>query len=104
MELSTLEKLQRIQRYATRYEIIATNGERRYLIQYNARRSAPGLIASVKARGPLILRRLEIPPDAPFSWIQRGRDAAIKLGEWSIRFSGRTQRDAILEGELEFLQ
>lgn len=91
-------RLARIARYDTRHEITLSNGTDAYLVAYTARRSQAGLTACVfdAERAPAIAR------------ITGATDATKTktgwaLGGWTIQFSGRTQRDAIMSGEHKFI-
>jgi hypothetical protein len=93
-------KLSRLQNRHTRYEIAATHPDgRKLLIAYSARKNRQGLIAAVHAYGVAIVRNLKLPEDVRMYPGKRACDP-ITIGEWSFAFSGRTQRDCILSGEL----
>jgi len=38
-----------------------------------------------------------------FTFAARARDGA-RIGDWTVRFTERTQRDCLLEGELDFIE
>jgi len=92
-------RLERDQRYATKYEIVAAlNGTTR-LVQYTARHSRSALIASVRQRGEQLVKFCNAEE------FQIGKRAAdgVHIGNWHIGFSGRTKREAISEGEFPFI-
>jgi hypothetical protein len=96
--MTTEEKLARLKNRNTRYEIILTNGtDAKYLVLYTAQHSQSGLYAAVRQRyaAILVITGGELPFAAKRSDIFHGR-------EWRCFFSGRTQREAIIEGELPF--
>lgn len=93
------EQLARIARYSTKYELAATNnttGEK-VLVGYT-RKGRNGLFASITRHADAAVRFFGC---EAITFAKRAADGAT-MGEWSIKFSGRTQRDAIIEGELPF--
>ena len=101
--LTKQEKLERLRFGPTRYEIemVSPSGAK-YLVAYTPRRSFRGLLDAVRERerGRAILRLLNFPDDAT---AERDR-ASLRFSDGTIiRFSGRTQRDAICGGELPYV-
>jgi hypothetical protein len=101
MNLTTnqIDSLARLTNYHTRYEVVATNMHRTILAGYTSRKSRSGLLATVRMHSEAWV---ELTGDNALSWGRRASDGAA-IGEWVIRFSGRTQREAIIEGELPFI-
>ena len=99
--LTTAEKLARIKNYHTRYEIILAHANYpSILVAYTSRKSFHGLLAAVRERGPKIVALLGVTDEHKAT---RER-TTLHLGNgWLVRFSGRTQRDAILNGERPFV-
>lgn len=97
-------KLDRIKNYATRYEVVAvhlTGAYRSFLIGYTARKSLPGLLATIRMNGEKLCNLLGVTDDHRMNKLP---GSALDLGNgWTVKFSGRTQRDAYLEGELSFV-
>jgi hypothetical protein len=96
--MTTEEKLARLKNRNTRYEIVLTNGTNaKYLVLYTAQHSQSGLRAAVRQRYGAVLAVTggECPLAAKRSDIFKGN-------EWRCFFSGRTQREAIIAGELPF--
>ena len=92
-------RLERGQRYATKYEIVAVlNGTTR-LVLYTGQHSRSGLIASVMQRGEELARFCKT---EEFEIGKRAADG-VHIGDWHITFSGRTKREAISEGEFPFI-
>jgi hypothetical protein len=89
-------KVARLVNYATKYEIILTNGPQTYLVSYTGRKSRQGLMDAIRARGLAILAITKIGADAIFT-LNRATGAAELGSNWTIRFTGRTQRDAICQ-------
>jgi hypothetical protein len=96
--MTTEDKLGRLKNRHTRYEIVLTNGtDAKYLVLYTAQHSQSGLRAAVRQRydAILVITGGELPFAAKRSDTSTGN-------EWRCFFSGRTQREAILSGELPF--
>jgi hypothetical protein len=91
-----LRKLDRIKNYKTRYELIVTDGEARFLVCYMSSRSMSSVVKAARERLDGIIRTTG---DVPLV----GKDAEYLPGEWRVVFSGRTQREAIIGGELRFV-
>lgn len=99
----TMARLERIARYGTRYEITATKaGEATLLIGYTPRLSRPGLIDMLRRVGPEVVGRLAIGDKDRIAFGTKPRPWAETAG-WRIAFSGRTQREAIINGEHPFV-
>ena len=93
-----LAKLSRIKNYSTRYEMVATNattGES-VLVCYTPRNNRRGMLDAIRNRAEAI-KTLANTDAATVGRIQ------VVVGDWTIRFSGRTQREAIIGGELRFI-
>jgi hypothetical protein len=87
--------------HPTRYEVeLHTADGRRFLVGYTPRRSFTGLLAAVRKMGKSILAITNLPEDATTS--RNGTALGLGYGH-VIRFTGRTQRDAIVGGELPFV-
>ncbi len=79
--------------YPTRYEIVLSNGSSSYLVAYTSRKSRHGLMHCVREHGPAILRITNLSESAVFRF--NGPIAELGENNWTVRFSGRTQRDAL---------
>ena len=104
MALTTeqVAKLTRLQNHATRYEAVVErhDGTKR-LLAYSGRKSRQGLLAAIRQRGQAVLAFLALSETDQMTW-EKG---AFALGTGNaIRWSGRTQRDAIMEGELPYIE
>jgi len=98
-EMTLQEKLARIKNYSTRYELVAIHSDgRKVLVGYTPRRGRSGLYDMLATNGPAWVK-FSGAENVTFG--KRVADGAIS-GDWSINFSGRTQRDAICNGELPF--
>lgn len=87
----------------TRYEIIASKGNRSYLIGYTPRVSRSGLLAVMQRHGPDIIRVIDIKEEDEIRWYTSPRVHAEVAG-WFIGFTGRTQKEAQQAGEVEFIK
>ena len=92
----TIAKLTRIQGRATAYEIVleAPNGDRT-LICYTARPGIASLLRNVAAVGPAIAAAANA---TDLEVDKRAKVVTLDSG-YTVRYSGRTQRAAICEGE-----
>lgn len=104
MQLSQdkIDRLEGLRHYGTLYELRVTNGTQSYLLTY-CRKTKPGLRDAVLRPISGQKRRIdflcEVTSTTPDSWVWAG-GASVKSGEWIVSFSGRTERDAIVAGEL----
>lgn len=100
---STIEKLERIQNYATRYEVALSLADgRKLLVCYTPRKNRSGLLSALQDRGKAILAHLpDLSDDAALTY---AASTGFDLGDGHrVHFTGRTQRDAICSGELDFI-
>lgn len=97
--MTTQEKLARLKNYQTRYECVMTNGNQTYLLAYSSGRSRDNMLKIVRSRGERIV---EITHSESITFGTKVADGAV-CGDWKIKFTGRTQRDCILEGEHPFI-
>jgi len=103
-EPTKLEKLTRLKNYGTRYEVSVTFPDgHEMLIGYTMQRSKFGLLAAMRKQGPAILARIpgNLEDDNSLNY---SKTAGFTLGHGTrINFTGHTQRDAIIRGELPFV-
>lgn len=98
MNAQLIAKLARIQNRDTRYEVRATNGSQSVLVGYTPRKGRAGIHSIVTKHAEAITRFM----DADSIYFERRAADGAKMGNWKINFSGRTQRDAYIGGELPF--
>ena len=100
-----ISKLNSLHNRASRYEVLATfaatesHGETRVLIGYTCHRSRHGLLKCCQAQGQAIIDAFGICDNDRFIPAKRAA-GGFTIGKWSFNFSGRTQREAIMEGEI----
>ena len=70
MTPTTLEKLKRIQNYATRYEVaLSLSDGRKLLVCYTPRKNRAGLLSAIQERGKAILAQMpDLSDDATMSY------------------------------------
>lgn len=102
LTLEQTQKLERIKLYRTRYELVLQHPDgRKYLICYvGGSKSRRTTLDTVREKGEHIARIVG-DPDAEIFLPKKSADAAT-IGQWQVRW-GRTQRDAIIEGELTYV-
>ena len=87
----------------TRYEITAIHPDgRAFLIAYTPRLTRPGLINAIWIRSADVVARLGVAADVRLDVHLRPRIHATMDG-WTIGFTGRTQHEAKMAGELPFI-
>lgn len=93
------QKLERLHNRQTRYELIAQHPDGRKLLVRYCRQGRRGLWDAItKDDGTQLCRVLGADH---IHFAKRAADGGT-MGAWTIRFSGRTQRQAIIEGEHTF--
>jgi hypothetical protein len=99
MALSKEAQLAALKNYATRYEVILTRADgSKALLGYTGRKSRPGLFAVARGKADALIADLKLGDDSVMTWT-KGEMHFSKV-DAKVSFSGRTQRDAICEGEL----
>lgn len=97
----TRTRLEKMVGRRTLYELAAIKGDRRVLVAYcsgRGRRQLWAAITDIRRIDHVI--RLTGAREAVFAKAAIG---GATLGEWEVRFTGRTQREAIIEGELPYV-
>jgi hypothetical protein len=93
--MTTAEKLARIAKRGTLYELAISKGTTSYLICYSPMSRSMLMKALRKQPHELIA----LTGSETFDLAKRAADGAT-MGEWKIRWTGRTHRQSIIEGEL----
>ena len=99
MDDITTKRLERLRRFHTRYEVVMKTDDEYLLVGYTARKSFNGLAS-------LITEDKRFDAIVAVTGAKNGEKVTSKLvrfGCWDIFFSGRTQRDAIIQGEPDFV-
>ena len=98
--MTTTEKLECLKNRGTRYELTCTVPDGRTCLAGYTRRSKIGILTMLRKNGEAWAAR--IPENARIEFEKNGQ--SVKIGPFHIRFSGRTQRDAICGGELQWFE
>lgn len=94
------EHLNKICGRATLYELAAIRGDQRILVAYCGNRARRMILRACRERGDALVA---LTGDESIGFTSTASDGAT-MGAWSIRFTGRTQRDAIQAGELPYVK
>lgn len=92
------QKRERLHRGPTRYELIAERGDTRILIAYSMRTGRHSLLTACQKHGPALIAFMGIEDTHLLVFLKPaklGAHIGPAANPWSIRFSGRTQREAI---------
>lgn len=90
-----MTKVPALVNYGTKYEVTVSNDRETYLVGYTARKSRRGLVDAIQRRGQDMLAVLALSDDARFEFTKTSQIEA-RLGDWwVVRFTGRTQKDAL---------
>jgi hypothetical protein len=98
---SAMEKLEAIKGRITSYEVVIEHPDgRRYLLRYLVSPSRYGIIKdAMRFHGERILKLIGDDNTFDASHWKQG----IRIGGWIVRLTGRTRREAIIEGELPYI-
>ncbi len=91
---NTLDRLERLQNQPTRYELVLERGDTRIRICYSMRTGRHSLLTACQKHGQTLVDYIGMDDKAQMVFLKPASRGA-QIGEWSIRFTGRTQRDAI---------
>lgn len=97
-------RLQALHRRPTRYELVAESpsGERT-LLGYSVRRTRAVMLGLAQEHGKELVALMELGDDTGIQFERDPTPAApvmMVANSWRIRYTGRTERCAIIEGEL----
>lgn len=96
-------KLARLHNRPTAYELVATSGDRSVLVAYSQSQGRSALLKCLRHREQAVVSLFNEGADPNVTFGKKASDGAT-VGAWTIRFSGRTQRDAIINGELPYVE
>ena len=90
-----------VRRYeTTRYELIAERGAERHLITYSARKTQQALVNAIFDHVEAIRARLDLEASTANEIEGKGDRLVIVFPNgWRIRWSHRTEREAVQDGE-----
>ncbi len=95
MNANLERRLARLKNYRTRYELAIRHPDGRcYLVSYSDRKSRDAIFHSVAAESRAT-RLIELTGDPQIRFGKRVADGAT-MGEWTVNFTGRTQRECFL--------
>ncbi len=94
-----MNRLAGLQNRRTAYELIAENGERKVLAGYCARGRA-GLLRMIRQNAAAWVA---FAGADNITFAKKASEGAV-IGDWTIRFSGRTEREVVMAGELNFFK
>ena len=100
MIMTTTEKLERLRNRGTRYELSCTMPNGQACLAGYTRPSKMGILSMIRKNGEAWAAR--IAENDMVNFEKSGKSATV--GPFAIRFSGRTQRDAIINGELQWFE
>lgn len=100
-DTTTAEKLARLHNRATLYELTMSRGDEHFLIAYASNKGRTMLWKCVTSDQRVHQIIAKTGTEA-ITFAKRAGDGAT-MGAWAIRFTGRTQRDAISQGELPYI-
>lgn len=92
------ERLASLKNSSTLYELAIVRGAERYRVCYSARKSRDGMFDAVTSDGRAELL-VAFTGSEDIKFAKRAADGGT-MGEWSVIWTGRTERQAISEGEL----
>ena len=100
MAVEAYKKIAALQGRPTYYEVALIKGDTRILLQYVHRVTRQSVLKAAQKFGPKLVDLMGVTDETPFSWKP---NAVAHLGDWTIRSTGRTEREAITNGELPFI-
>lgn len=103
MTATQVRRLEELKNRYSRYEVVCQSptGER-YLVGYTSHPGRRGMMERARAFGQQVIARTGVDDSHAAKFSGGHTRARLDLGNgWAICFTGRTERQAILEGELE---
>ena len=93
-------QLERLKNYKTRYEVTAKCDETTLFIGYTAKHSRLGVLSCFRGRASRDQALLDAMQVNGSDRLFDAPNLALRVNAWTVGFTGRTQREAITEGEL----
>lgn len=100
MPQTVTERLERLRNRATLYELAISRGDTAYLVAY-CRKGQRGIWDAITSKHR-VHHVVALAGTQTLHFAKRASDGGT-IGEWSVRFTGRTERDAIIGGELTYV-
>lgn len=97
----TSEKLGRLRNRPTLYELAMVRGDEKILVAYVQRKGRRDLWKAIT--NPKRIRKIVAKAGTEEITFRKKAGDGGQMGEWSLRFTGRTERDAVAEGELPYI-
>ena len=93
-------RLEEIKNLYTRYEVVlARQTGEKVLVGYTGRKSRKGLLNALRRHPDAVIELVGGENVATFT-----KEGLSFSSGWTAKFSGRTERDAILQGEIEHIK
>ncbi len=92
------EKLESLRNRSTKYELVASGPDGQIVLAGYCSHGKNNILSMLRRNGEQWADRISA--DAMVTLAKDGRSA--QLGPWKVYFSGRTQRESIILGELPF--
>jgi hypothetical protein len=99
------QSIERLHNQPTRYELVAERGDIRILIAYSMRTGRHSLLTSVQKHGQKLIDFMGITDEHLLVFLKPaklGAHVGPADNPWTIRFTGRTQREAV-QSELPWI-
>ena len=93
-----IERLERLKYRVTLYELVVTSPDRPTMLAGYGRHGQSGMLSLLRKNGEAWSKH--IVDNDPVTFAKGGR--SCQFGKLEFRFSGRTEREAIISGELPF--
>jgi hypothetical protein len=96
MKMTTMEKLERLRNRGTKYELTADG----VILAGYCSHGKMNILKMLQKNGEAWAKRIN--ENDMITFANDGKSA--KIGRFEVRFSGRTQREAIISGELPWFE
>lgn len=97
--MTKTQQLEALRNYSTRYEIAVKKNGLEFLLAYSPQRSRRGIETAIRNRAEAFIK---VTGATEFNFGKKAQDGATANG-WTVNWTGRTQREAIIEGERTYI-
>lgn len=97
MNAETIEKLEALKNYATRYEVVVVVDGTQHIVGYTARKTRESLLSYARNH---LSKFITVDETTAVIWDSKMKRFNVEGVAACVEFSGRTQRGAIAEGAL----